>query len=75
MGADETIGALVFVRRRFFGGHCCDVGTDVCFVAVTTPWFGSSDKVREVALRGYLPLFAGIRCRGMSVAGKATGAL
>ena len=22
IGTDEAIGALVFVRRRFFGGHC-----------------------------------------------------
>ena len=75
IATNEAIGALVFVRRRFFGGHCCDVGIGVCSVAVTTPWCGISDKVRKFALRGDLVLFAGSRRRGMSGAGKATGAL
>ena len=76
IGTDEAIGALVFVRRRFFGGHLCDVGIGVCSVSVTTPWCGISDKVRKFALRGDLALLAaGSRRRGMSGAGKATGAL
>ena len=75
IATNEAIGALVFVRRRFFGGHCCGVGIGVCSVAVTTPWCGISDKVRKFALRGDLVLFAGSRRRGMSGAGKATGAL
>ena len=75
VGTTEAIGALVFLRRRFFGGHSCGVGIGVCSVAVTTPWCGISDKVRKFALRGDLVLFAGSRRRGMSGAGKATGAL
>ena len=71
----EVIGALVFLRRRFFGGHSCGVGVGVPSVSVTSPWCSISDKVRKFALRGVLNVFAGSRRGGLSRSGKATGAL